>query len=203
MKKIIIFLLIVILGLIAWGQYKKYKRFSLKEYQYEVPSEISSTDENSDLLLDYFEAVEALNGHVITQWSANDIDVRNPDDDDGTTMAAVTEYNRRMASVKFYENQLLNPKKTSEPKQKSEEDLRKDMIRAQFYANPAANSLRIGDQNAMVYEIQRLLISNGDSIKHDGLFRAETFNALKKFEEQNGLFPDGKLDALTLEALLR
>ena len=40
MKQIIIFLLIVIVGLIGWGQYKKYKRFSLEEYGYTVPENL-------------------------------------------------------------------------------------------------------------------------------------------------------------------
>ncbi|MBT8275512.1 MAG: peptidoglycan-binding protein [Bacteroidia bacterium] len=202
MKQIIIFLLIVIIGLIGWGQYKKYKRFSLTEYEYKIPENLKNS-ERKDLLLDYFEAVEALNGHVITQWSAYRIDVRNPKKDNNRTQAAVSEYRNKRANVKYYEQQLLDPETQKEPSVVSEEEKKKQLLRKQFYANPSANSLRLREQNAMVFEIQGLLISKGHIIEHDGLFRAETFNALKAFEEKSGLFPDGKLDAITLEYLLK
>jgi hypothetical protein len=202
MKQIIIFLLIVIIGLIGWGQYKKYKRFSLSEYEYKIPEGLENASDK-DLLLDYFQAVEAVNGYVITQWSAHRIDVRNPKKENAETKAAVTEYRNKLANVKYFEQQLLNPGIKTEPDVISEEEKKKQLLRQQFYANPSANALRLGDQNALVFEIQRILIEKGDTIKHDGLFRTETFNALKSFEEKNGLFPDGKLDAITLEYLLK
>ena len=202
MKQIIIFLLIVIIGLIGWGQYKKYKRFSLSEYEYKIPEGLENASDK-DLLLDYFQAVEAVNGYVITQWSAHRIDVRNPKKENAETKAAVTEYRNKLANVKYFEQQLLNPEKIIEPEVNSDAEKKKELIRAQFFSNTNANALRIGDQNALVFEIQRILIEKGDTIKHDGLFRTETFNALKSFEEKNGLFPDGKLDAITLEYLLK
>ncbi|MBT8271441.1 MAG: peptidoglycan-binding protein [Bacteroidia bacterium] len=201
MKQIIIFLLIVIIGLIGWGQYKKYKRFSLSEYEYKIPDEIENTSDKR-LLLDYFEAVESVNGYVITQWSSHGIDIRNPKKDNDRTRAAVSEYGKRLANVKFYEQQLMHPAAKKDPEVISDEEHKNRLLRQQFYANPSANTLRLGDQNALVFEIQRILIEKGNSIRHDGLFRAETFNALRAFEEKNGLFPDGKLDAITLEYLL-
>jgi murein L,D-transpeptidase YcbB/YkuD len=203
MKQIIIFLLIIIIGLIGWGQYKKYKRFSLEEYAYKTSDNIDTASADKAVLLDYYQAIEAVNGYVITQWSANGIDVRNPKKDNEQTKAAVAEYGNRLANVKYFEALLTSPPKKEKPKQFSKEDQKKQLIRKQFYANPSENSLRIGDRNAMVFEIQNILISKGHIIEQDGLYRAETFNALKEFEEKNGLFPDGKLDALTLEALLK
>ena len=204
MKQIIIFLLILILAAIGYGQYAKYKRFSLTEYEYKVPENLDVNLADKGLLLDYYEAVETVNGHVITQWSSDGIDVRNPADDDEEELAAVSEYRKKLANVKFYEAQLLNPSEAEKPKKApSETELKKQMTRGMFYANPSANELRRGERSAMVYEIQRLLNEKGDSIEHDGLFNVETFNALKAFEEKNKLFPDGKLDAITLEYLLK
>ncbi|MCW5519874.1 peptidoglycan-binding protein [Aureitalea sp. L0-47] len=203
MKQIIIFLLIVIIGLIGWGQYKKYKRFSLEEYAYKTSDNIDTANADKAVLLDYYQAIEAVNGYVITQWSANGIDVRNPKKDNEQTKAAVAEYGNRLANVKYFEALLSSPPKKEKPKEFSKEDQKKQLIRKQFYANPSENSLRIGDRNAMVFEIQNILISKGHIIEHDGLFRAETFSALKEFEEKNNLFPDGKLDVITLEYLLK
>lgn len=203
MKQIIIFLLIVIIGLIGWGQYKKYKRFSLTEYEYKVPDDLITAESDKGLLIDYYEAVEAVNGYVITQWSSHGIDVRNPKKDNDRTQAAVSEYRKRLANVKYYEDRLRNPEVKKKAETLSEAAYKKQLIRKQFFADPARNTPKLGDRNAMVFEIQRILIDKGHIIEQDGLFRTETFNALRTFEEKNGLFPDGKLDAITLEYLLK
>lgn len=204
MKQIIIFLLVIILALIGYGQYKTCKRFTLTAYEYKIPETIDVSNADKGLLLDYFEAVEAVNGYVITQWSSDEIDVRNPEDDDEEINAAVSEYRKKLANVKFYESQLLNPSVSEKPKTElSEAEKKNKLIRKMFNSDPARNSLRIGDRSALVYEVQRLLIGHGDMIQLDGLFKIETFNALKTFEEKNLLFADGKLDAITLEYLLK
>ena len=46
-------------------------------------------------------------------------------------------------------------------------------------------------------------MEKGYEIPIDGLFRDITFNAVRVFEEKNGLFPDGKIDMLTLEYLVQ
>jgi len=204
MKQIIIVLLILIVGIMGYNFYKKYQRFNPPNYEYQVSETIDANHPNKELLLNYYQAVEALNGAVITQWSANGIDVRNPEDDDKQTLAAVSEYNKKLAFVKYFEGQLLNPTKEKPIAAEPSEAAKKKMLVAEmFYANPNGNSLRLGERSALVYEIQKMLIDKGDSIKNDGLFRTETFNALKAFEEKNGLFPDGKLDGITLEYLLK
>ncbi|NND62351.1 MAG: peptidoglycan-binding protein [Flavobacteriaceae bacterium] len=203
MKQIIIFLLVVILGVIVYGQYKKYKRFSLSEYEYTIPEDLKVELANKGLLLDYHRAIEAVNGHIITQWSAHKIDVRNPKKDNERTKAAVNTYRELLANVGYFESQIKNPMKKKEPKEMNSEMERNLMVQKMFYANPEGNSLRLGQSGALIFEVQRLLNEKGDSIKQDGLFNRETFTALQSFEDQNGLLPDGKLDALTLSYLLK
>lgn len=204
MKQIIIFLLIVIVAILGYNQYKKYKRFSFSEYEYKVPESINAKKADKGLLLDYYEAVEALNGYVITQWGAQEIDVRNPSDDDDEIVAAVSEYRKRLANVKFYEAQLLELSTTEKPKMDlSEQEEKIGLIKKMFYSDPSGNTLSLGEESALIYEIQWFLNQKGDSIRHDGIFREETFNSLRSFEEKNQLYPDGKLDALTLEYLLK
>lgn len=203
MKQIIIVLLIIILGVIGYGQYSKYKRFSLVEYEYKIPETVKGNLENLDLFYKYHQAVEEVNGYVITQWSANKIDVRNPKDDDATTKAAVSKYRNKLAKVAFYEAQLLQPSEKNLPKITSEEDRKKELIKDQFYSDPSKYEMRLGNRNAMVFELQRMLIANGHQIRHDGIFNSETLSALKDFEASKGLYSDGKLDAITLEYLLK
>ena len=202
MKQIIIVLLVIILAAIGYNMYSKYKRFSLDNYEYKTP-EMDVANAEKGLLLDYYRAVERVNGHVITQWSVHRIDVRNPKKDNAQTTEAVVRYRELLADVSHFEAQLLHPKKAAVKKELSPEEERNSLVWKMFYAKPSSNVLRLGETSAMVYEIQRLLIAKGDSIQHDGVFRAETFNSLKAFEAANGLFPDGKLDVLTLTKLLK
>lgn len=201
MKQIIIFLLIVMVGIMGYNMYSKYQRFNPPNYQYSVPESIDSNHPNKALLLDYHEAVKALDGYVITQWSANNIDVRNPKKDNEETLAAVAEYTKKLANVSYFESQLATSEiQQEEPELPSATEERKMLIAELFRS--ASDGPRIGERSALVYELQGILISKGDSIRHDGLFRTETFNALKSFEAKNGLFPDGKLDVLTMKFLL-
>lgn len=202
MKKIIIFLLLVIIALITCGQYNKYQRFSLSNYEYRIPETIDVNSADKGLLLDYFEAIEAVNGYIITQWSAHDIDVRNPESDNERTKAAVTEYRKKLANVKFYEQQLLHHKESNPVEEISEDEKKKMLIRKQFYNPLVERSMGLGEKRALVFEIQKILIKKGYIIENDGVYRTETQNAIKEFEQMNGLFPDGILDAITLEYLL-
>ncbi|OAB80301.1 peptidoglycan-binding domain-containing protein [Cochleicola gelatinilyticus] len=203
MKQIIIFLLVVILGILGYNMYSKYHRFHPPNYEYEIPEAITMGEEMSPQVLNYYEAVEALNGYVITQWGAERIDVRNPSDDDAQTVAAVSEYRKKLAAVKMYEAQLLQPKKEIvQEKVLSEAEQKKILLRNMFSENPTSYSLRLGERGAFVYEIQKLLIEKGYEIPLDGLFRNVTFESLKNFEEKQGLFPDGRLDAITFNRLL-
>ena len=54
-----------------------------------------------------------------------------------------------------------------------------------------------------IQNLSRFLKEKGYDIPTDGLFREVTFNTIRSFEEKNALFPDGKLDLLTLEYLLK
>lgn len=204
MKQIIIFLLVVIVGILGYNFYKKHQRFNPPNYEYQLPEGIANRSEISPLWLDYYESVEALNGYVITQWGAEGIDVRNPGDKDSQTVAAVSIYRKKLAAVKMYEAKLLQPEKEKvEENRLSEEEKKKLLVQNIFLENPASNSLRLGERGAFVYEIQKILQKKGYEIPLDGLFRNATYEALKSFEEKQGLFPDGRLDAITLDRLLQ
>jgi len=58
-------------------------------------------------------------------------------------------------------------------------------------------------ESPLIFEVQKILVKKGYDIPLDGVFRNITIDALTKFEAENQLFADGKLDALTLDALLK
>lgn len=223
MKQIIIFLLVIIAFLIAFGQYKQYKRFNLSEYQYTANENVDLNYHDRSFLLDYYQAIENLNGYVIMQWSTEGMDVRNPEDDDEEDLAAALVYNDKLGTVKFYEDQLIkstnlkkegltndeikfleaNGKSLADHTTETKQETFKELLRSMFHGQQLQGGLQLGSRSALVNEIQKMLVRKGHDIPVDGVFKNVTINALRAFEEKNGLFPDGKLDALTFEALLK
>lgn len=217
MKQIIIFLLVIILLLIGYSQYKQYKRFTPPEYEYSKNELIDLNYHDKSFLLDYYKAIENLNGYVITQWSTNDFDVRNPGDDDEDIQAAVAVYNEKLGVVKFYEDQLLKSKSLKEQGLTNadiillenmgvtQEELKKSEANKKIISLFKNNisQLRLGQRNAFVYELQKLLVNEGYDIPTDGVYAQITMDAIRKFEESKDLYPDGNIDILTLEALLK
>lgn len=214
MKQIIIFLLLVITSLIGYGIYSNYKRYNSPQVNYKTEKNIDVAYHNKELLLNYYEAVEDLDSYVMLQWSANEIDVRTPEDDDVATKTAVETYAKKLAKVNYYEvileNSVLLKDKGLTNKQIKfieekginlktyKQNLRNKKIKKLF--NPSVK-LYNGSKNAIIYEVQKQLTSLGDSILVDGIYRVETFNAIKKFEEKNNLLADGLLDELTIEMM--
>ena len=214
MKKIIIFLLVIIVLLIGYGKYSQYKRYSSPEINYKTDKNVDVSYHNQEILMNYYEAVEALDSYVMLQWSANEIDVRTPEDDDIETKVAVENYAKKLAKVHFYEAILENSTNLKEKGLDNKEikfletegvdlktykrKLKYDKIKNLFNSNV---KLYNGEKNAIIYEVQKELNRKGDTITVDGVYRIETFNAIKAFEEKNNLLADGYLDDLTLELM--
>lgn len=216
MKKICIYLLVIIGLILLYGQYSQYKRFKLENYEYKTAKGIDLNYHDKAFLIDYYEAVEDLNNYVKAQWSANGIDVRVPEDDDEETKVAAKAYTTKLANVKYYEDQLLSSSKlkkegmtnadirsyqrngvTLEDKIKQE---RASKILSMF--GEVSNTVKLGDNSALVYEVQKLLKAKGEEVIVDGVFKAMTADAIRSFETKQKLYPDGKLDIFTLEKLL-
>ncbi len=218
MKKILILILIIIISIFAYGEYKEYQRFHPKNTDYKASEAIDLNYHDQTIVYDYNEAIYALNGFVITQWSANGIDVRSPENDNTETQYAVNTYAKKLAKVKFFESKLEQSKtlkdkglsnteiKTIESENITPEDYNKRLESAKFKrllieSLPKKNLIN-GEKSAFIYEIQKLLIKKGFDIPLDGVYKNITSDALKAFEEKHQLFPDGKIDLITLETLL-
>jgi len=216
MKQIIIFLLIIILALIGYGKYSQYKRYNTPEVNYKTDKKIDVNYHNQEFLYNYYKALEELDSYVMLQWTANGIDVRTPEDDDNQTKIAVETYAKKLAKVNYYEAILensfnLKQKGLSniEVKTIEEEGIdletfkeQEEFAKIKNLYNPNVN-LYNGEKNAIIYEVQKRLVSLGDSIKIDGVYRIETLNAIKNFETKNNLLADGYLDVLTIDLLFK
>ncbi len=219
MKGIIIFLLVIITLIMGYNQYHKYQRFHPKNVNYVSKDAVDNSYYNQNVVMDYYEAIETLNGFVVSQWSANRIDVRNPKKDNIATQYAVNEYQKKIGKVKYYEAILLQSTaykskglsneeiRLLENNQQSSEDISKQKQKNEFYdvfeKVILQKTLQIGDRGPFVYELQKQLTIDGYVIAVDGNFKIETQTALKDFELKNNLYPDGILDVLTLRELLK
>ncbi|ARV14420.1 peptidoglycan-binding domain-containing protein [Polaribacter sp. SA4-12] len=216
MKQLIILLLLIIAFIIGFGKYNQYKRYNSQNVNYRTEKILDFEYHNQDLVLNYYKAIENLNSYVMTQWTANNIDVRTPEDDDEETKLAVTKYTEKLATINYYETKLeksstLKAKGLSNSEVKYIEETGTDLksfnkllannkIKSMFNAN---KKLVYGQKSALIYEVQKRLIANGFEIALDGVYKIETLNAIKSFEEKNTLFADGSLDILTLDALFK
>ena len=215
MKKLLIVLIMVIVLIFAYNQYKEYQRFHPDNFNYKSSENIDLEYYNQDVVYSYFEAVQALNGFANMQWSVNEINVKSPEDDDESTTFVVNEYRKKLAKVKYYEAKL------EASKQLKDEGLTNAQIKAKLEGNTApknseiaefnakiksmfnpSSKIRLGEKSAFIYEIQKLLVKKGYDIPVDGVYKNITQDAIYKFEENNNLFPDGNLDVLTLDVLL-
>lgn len=216
MKQLIIFLLLIIAFIIGFGKYNQYKRYNSPNVDYKTEKTLDFEYHNQDLVLNYHKAIEDLNSFVMTQWTANNIDVRTPEDDDEETKLAVTKYAEKLATINYYETKLEKSnslkengasnkeikflEKTGKDFEVYKKSLEISKIKSMFNPN---NKLVYGHKSALIYEIQKKLIASGFDITLDGLYKIETLNAIKGFEEKNNLFADGHLDILTLDALFQ
>ena len=167
-------------------------------------------------MLNYYEAVEELDSYIMLEWSAKDIDVRAPENDDIQTKTAVKNYSKKLAKVNYYEARLVNSFKHKEKGLSNKEikfleengvDIetyrnREKFLKIQSLFDPNINLYK-GEKNAIIFEVQKRLVTLGYNITIDGVYRIETLKAIKTFEEKNNLLADGYIDALSLELMFK
>lgn len=214
MKQLIILLLLIIGFFIGFGKYKQYKRYNSPEVDYTTDKKLDLEYHNQELVINYHKAIEDLNSYVMMQWTANDIDVRTPEDDDEETKLAITKYSDKLAQIQYYEaklekSALLKAKGLSNKQIKFLEETGTDFKTYKHQQEIAKikgmfndkEKLSYGQTSALIFEVQKKLVTHGFDIAVDGIYKIETRTAIKAFEEKNNLFPDGLLDVLTLDAL--
>lgn len=218
MKKLLILLIAIILCIFAFNKFQDYKRFNGPNVNYEISDKVDLNYHDKNILRNYYNAISQLNGFVNMQWSANRIDVVDPEKDDKQTQFAVEQFAEKRSEIKFYEDVLIQSKllkgkgyTNADVKCFEKENLSYDefvvfenKIKYRNIILKSYNDYKVkkGSINMLVFELQKMLNNKGFKIKIDGVFDNETADALKRFEEQRNLYPDGELDLLVLDSLL-
>ena len=219
MKQIIIALLAIILLILGYNLYSDYKRFHSPGTDYVSNQKIDKNYYDKITIQNYYQAIEDVNGYVRMAWANDDVDVRNPEDNDDDTKTIVAGYTQKLGVVKMYEDRLIQSAKMKsegltdkdviafdESGFKSrdyDEFIKRKFLIDSFKNNPEKYSLKVGDYGSFIFELQRLLVKKGYDIPVDGVFRDITLKAIGQFELKNGLLPDGKIDTVTLDYLMR
>ena len=197
MKQILIVILIVILLIFGYNQYTNYKRFNSPGVDYVSNKKIDLNYHDKSFLLNYYQAIEDLNGFVKLQWADKSIDIRNPKNDNDKTEIALLEYTKKLGIIKYYEDKLIESSELKNQGIDNKEILvfeqkgfkvndynkflnRKFLIET-FKSNPEKYSLRVGDNSSFIFELQKILVEKGYDIPTDGLFREVTFNTIRSF----------------------
>jgi len=214
MKRILIFFGVIFLGIYGFGKFQDYQRYHSDLITYHSDKKINENHYDQQLILNYRNAIVELDSYVKLKWFTNKIDVLKPEEEDEETKNAISIYGKKLATVKFYEEKLIqsevlkkqglsakeiqavfeNKLKPSELKAQKQKTLLKQLFNK-------SQPLKYGTKGDVVFEIQKLLVAKGYEIPIDGLNKKATFEAIKDFQEKNKLFPDGEIDVLTFEAL--
>jgi len=219
MKKLLTITLLIIIFIFSYNKYQDYQRFNGPQTNYEANKDIDINYHNQAILFNYQNAISSLNGFVNTQWSSHKIDVINPEKENKKTLYAVDIYTQKLAQVKHLESILKQSadlkkkgftnsdiqlfEKTGLSPSKYQESQEKQTYKRIVKSSFTNKNIVIGEKSPLVFEVQKLLVKNGFNIIIDGIFKTETSQALKDFEAKHNLLPDGKLDQISLEYLLK
>ncbi|WP_138498633.1 peptidoglycan-binding domain-containing protein [Nostoc sp. PA-18-2419] len=101
-------------------------------------------------------------------------------------------------------NQFLASTDLEQPKKYSQsigKDLTKSEGKFEKYSSQPLPTLYFGSSGVAVRALQRLLVSNGYTVRIDGIFGALTETAVKAFQNQRNLAVDGIVGQRTWRAL--
>lgn len=207
MKRIFFIVVIISLPIIAFFQYKKYVRFNPPtDYTYPINTEIDLNYYDQDLVDEYFAKSEEAALIARTLWVNQEIDVKFPDSESLEANASAKNYSRIIARLKQIEAVLI------QSQQYKADGLSNDQIISIESGVPLElvkikinklemTSLQIGDNSRFVWALQKKLIEKGYPHQLDGLFGADTQNALTRFQSDQGVFPSGAMNEEAFELL--
>ena len=218
MKKLLIIIAVIIIAIFAYSEYKEYQRFHPKSAHITKSRKIDVNYHNQETVYNYYDAIEQANSYMTVQWSANEIDVRTPEKNDKTHQLATKIYAEKLSRITYYET-ILEQSEQLKKEGLSNEDIifletkgislkeynvfsKVENFRKNILELMPNKKLYAGEKTAFIFELQKLLVKNGFNIPVDGVYQKQTSDALKTFEEKHNFLPDGKIDLLTLKALL-
>ena len=209
MKRILLVAVILFLGIFGYSKYREIQRFSPPSpYVYEKSDQIDVNYYQQSEVQDYFNQINELEQFVRAAWSGHRIDVLFPRADKALDQTLADAFAEKKARIELLEARLTHSAqlksagfdnhdiRTMELTGQSPEG-----YRAQEAISGFTKVIEVGDTGQMVYLIQQCLAKLGYEIMLDGIYKEITEQAIRSFQEQNGLLPTGSVDQQTLQKL--
>lgn len=207
MKKLLWIIVIVTLPLIAFFQFKNYRRFHPPvAYEYSISDSIDVDYHDQQLVEEYYQKAIEIGAFARTQWSSNGVDVRFPDASRQAELNAANYWNQLLTRVALVEQKLKSSFMWkskgygNQEIQLLESGIKEDKLKY-IDSKEAIMEIAFGDQSRYVWLVQKELIKRGYEHKLDGLFGIDTQNAILTFQQDQNLYPSGVIDNETFEKL--
>ncbi|MEM6843405.1 MAG: peptidoglycan-binding domain-containing protein [Bacteroidota bacterium] len=208
MKRLALLILIVTLPVIAYFQYQKYRRFHPPaNYDHPANDSIDVHYHDPQVLQSYYKNTYEIGSFARQMWYNQQIDVRFPDQENPQATKALRYYQQLLQTTAYLEDRLVHSRQlkgegftNQEIKTMEAEGLSPQSFR--LLHRQSLVGLKLGDENAEVWELQQLLRQRGHDIPLDGIFNKITEQALKDFQQTQNLYPSGQVDENSLRKLI-
>jgi hypothetical protein len=210
MKQLFYLICIIGLPLIVFFQYDKYRRHHPESvYAYPVSEEIDTDYHNPDKVLRYYQLTEEIGAYGRYCWKEEQVDVLRSDTSDPEAGPMTRRYQELIASARFLENKLEQSARWKQAGYNNEQIAQMELgLGFQSEEEQAMDKVlnnqvlaRLNDQGSLVYEVQKKLEERGMDLRVDGIFRFETQQKVRAFQEAENLFPSGAIDLATMRRL--
>lgn len=208
MRKYLSLLIVILLAVLIFFQYKKYRRFRPPEdYAFNISEEIDPHYFDPEVVQTYYRSAQEIGSYARGMWFSEGIDVKYPDYDDVESQEAVRHYNRLIGHTQYLEELLKTSGElkglgfnNAEIRRIVEEGLSPAQVKEEK-AFEGFGKLQKNDEGKKVWELQNALVAKGYEMPVDGDFQDETVKGLKAYQEKEGLYPSGMLDFDTWQKL--
>ena len=207
MKKILPYVLVLGLAVLAVVQYNKLQRLNPPEaFDYAFRDDLDLDYHDPAALGAYYEAGRMSGTYARDVWRNEGIHVRNPGDG-LADQAAAKHYNRLLILADSLGARLARSQGLKDRGFNNAEIMRIEQEglspkRLEVERTFGTDALKRGDQSTGVFALQGMLIGLGYAMPHDGYFWQETEVAVKEFQKKKQLPPTGVAGLNTLMALL-
>lgn len=209
MKKLVFIVVIITLPILAFFQYKSYRRFHPPiNYDYQLNPNIDSYYYDQEMVKEYFRNAIEVGRLARTLWFNEGLDVRFPNEEDTVSLYYSKFYGHLMARNRWIESKLLASAKgkalgwSNEDVKLAEQGINPDNFKMEKMKGSFIGLVR-GSQGREVWQIQNKLQAKGYQIPVDGVFGLTTENTLLQFQSDNDLFGSGMVDEETFESLMK
>lgn len=209
MKKLVISIFLVLLLIIIFFQFQNYRRLNPPDaYEYKINKEVDVNYHNPTFVKDYYKGAYEIGTFARELWYNNRIDVLFSNHKSEQSVNATKVFNSMKIKVVEIENILLNSaklKKQGFSNHEIQEMEISGMGPGEFMLNKyfETTTLKIGDNNQAVLEMQKILRNKGYFLRVDGIFDIETKSAVQQFQKKNGIYSSGIVDKRTLIQLMK